>query len=41
MAFKEFVDLIAPYSDAIWKIIIMLQLLIISVILIKKNKNKE
>ena len=38
MTFKEFYEMLVPYSDAIWKCIIMLQLFIISVIIMVKKK---
>lgn len=38
MSFTEFYEMIVPYAGAIWKIVIMLQLFIISVILIVRKK---
>lgn len=38
MSFEEIWKMIVPYANEIWKIMIMLQLFIISVILLLKKK---
>lgn len=38
MSFEEIWEMIVPYANEIWKIMIMLQLFIISVILLLKKK---
>lgn len=38
MNIKEIYDMLVPYADAIWKIMLMLQLFILCVILLSKKK---
>lgn len=38
MTFREFYDALVPYAEELWKIVIMLQLFIISVIIMIRKK---